>query len=183
MDQVWDNFFAKCQDVCEEGLRCGKLNDETLESLDPAIILGVPACVVLQAAHRSIKPPPDSPPLGPDDWLMSDGVVLSTTNRPRNVVADPLFEPAVALKRDLNRADPDEALWQLLFDAALLQDGSSLSKASCEPPATQLFASASRIALMISRIPMFRRRFGASVKRALANKASSSGPSPVTMGH
>lgn len=185
MDEIWQNFFAGCQDVAEEGLASGKLQANALESLDPSVILGIPACVVLRAAQRSLSPPEDAPTLGPDDWLMGDGSVISATNRPRNPIADQFFQPVVKLKQDLRKASPDNELWRLLGEAALLQDGSVLEKASeTDPPASQLFAGANRLAIMLSRLPTFRRRFGDMTRMALSKHRAGAGtsPAPTAMG-
>merc|ERR1719189_107256 len=106
MEQVWNNFFAGCEDVAAECLASGELQADALESMDPAVVLGIPARVIVRAAQRSLDPPEGSPTLGPDDWLMADGVVLSATNRPRNRVTDSFFQPVVNLKRDLRQAAP-----------------------------------------------------------------------------
>ena len=165
MSAVFDSFFEQCKLVMADGLSRSILTRAALLDLEPAIFLGVPACVLLHTAYRSAATPEGT-------LAMADGTIVTDATRPRNSITQLLYEPLLALTRSLRHASLSQAQFTQLGDAALAQDASFASFTS-DPPVHALLAESLRLAIHVSRLPMFRRRFGGALGAVLRMEVES----------
>lgn len=165
MSAVFDSFFEQCKLVMADGLSRSVLTRAAVLDLEPAIFLGVPACVLLHTAYRSAATPEGT-------LTMADGTVVTDATRPRNSITQLLYEPLLALTRSLRHASLSQAQFTQLCDAALAQDASFASFKS-NPPVHALLAESLRLAIHVSRLPMFRRRFGGALEAVLRKEVES----------
>ena len=159
MGEVWDSFFRQSTLLVADGLARGVVTSGAVHALEPALVLGVPACVLLHTAKRSAAAPEGA-------LRMADGQVVTEANRPRNSATELLYQPLLALTRSLRTAALREADFARLSDAALTQDA-PLAAFDSEPPPHALLAQANSLAIHISRLPMFRRRFRDALDAAM----------------
>jgi len=165
MQQVWDNFFSQCEVMIRHGLKRGVIKQDDIDSFASFIFIGVPAAVVVRCASNSNEHD------GTTDVLkFSDGLLMTPENRPHNYIANIFYNPMVKLKRDMKRANPTKEQVDTLWDAALCQNADLISGMDSDPNGTQLFSQASRMGILVSRLPQFRRRFGDAITNSKVEK-------------
>jgi len=166
MQQVWDNFFTQCEVTIRRGLKRGIIKQDDIDSFATFIFIGVPAAVVIRCASNS-----NDHDSGTDVLKFSDGLLMTPENRPDNYIANMFYNPMVKLKRDMNRKNLDKEQIDAVWDAVLCQNSDLISGMDSDPKDTELFSQATRMGILVSRLPQFRRRFNDAIKNSAVEKS------------
>jgi hypothetical protein len=94
MINIWNTFFQICEIYTRKALMENLISLEDIETLEPYLFIGLPSLIMFKVFERSHKN---------EDLVleMSDNVVITEINRPKNVFFDYLWSIFIDLRADL----------------------------------------------------------------------------------
>jgi hypothetical protein len=180
LDDVWEGFFAQSKVLGVQAVDAGALRAEVFAEAAPAVMVGLPAVVLLRNILRSI----DVYPGNAGAFAMSNGIVLDEKSRPKNPVSDMIYLPLLEARVDVESLTlaPEECAW---LQAHLLTGGMPGFEAIPDQERkAQVLRAVSKVvsvATTITRLPAFQRRFAEVLETVAETPAEGTRTNPAQM--
>uniref|UniRef100_A0A7S0B3M8 Uncharacterized protein n=1 Tax=Pyrodinium bahamense TaxID=73915 RepID=A0A7S0B3M8_9DINO len=165
LQEVWDVFFQECTRTARRAVANQWLLAASLDALDPAVIIGVPALCTFDTLYRSALEAPG------ERCICWPSSTCEEKSRPRNSIADTFWPKLMACKDEIGKHLPladDELLYlrvKLCAGGGEVDALGSTAKAvlAKERPRSQdlhgICAEFTRLSLELSRLGEMQRRF------------------------
>jgi len=162
---IWDSFFAMCEIHGKEALTESLCTKDSIESVDPTLIIGLPSLVFVRTIIRSKDV---------DGIQMSTGQIVNEKTKPTDMLSNTLYPMFITLKNDFNNLNLTEEelifVERWLFSVGNEAQCKTLTLVIAQDRLTEIKKVTSQIqsiATTVSRLPPFHRRFYAAVQKII----------------
>ncbi|AYV76322.1 MAG: putative membrane protein [Terrestrivirus sp.] len=163
---IWDSFFAMCEIHGKEALTEGLCTKDSIESVDPTLIIGLPSLVFVRTITRSKDV---------DGIQMATGQIVNEQTRPIDMLSNKLYPMFMTLKSDFNalKLTDEELIFveRWLFSVGNEAQCRTLTVAIAQERLIEIKKVTSQIqsiSTTVSRLPPFHRLFYAAVQKIIA---------------
>lgn len=163
---IWDSFFAMCEIHGKEALTEGLCTKDSIESVDPILVIGLPSLVFARTIIRSKDV---------NSIQMATGQIVDEQTRPTDMLSNTLYPMFITLKNDFNDLNLTEEelifVERWLFSVGNEAQCKTLTLVIAQDRLTEIKKVTSQIqsiATTVSRLPPFHRRFYAAVQKIIA---------------